>query len=148
MLHLLTGLAIVAFLVLGLVRGALWVLRRNRECSTCRAPLVPVTRTESQHTYEVLHCPKCSTAVTLALGQRARFAWCPQCRQRALEAPAIRLPAPTGQIRVEVREQCHLCGYRLNRIVEGQTGEEAPRPKGQILTFPGSDQHVDGDEGP
>lgn len=143
MLAVLTWLALISLLALGVVAISLWVLRRNRQCPSCRAPLVPLATTEPLHAYEVLCCRKCNTAVTLSVGQRSRFAWCPQCRQRALEAPCLRLPAPEGQVRVEVREQCHLCGHQASRILESAAPVRST-PRGQVIPFPV--RHDDDDE--
>lgn len=132
-------LAFVAALLLGtlLTLGTLWLQRRQRRCPSCRVPLVGLAREASGEalTYEVLVCPSCTNALTLVHGTRARYAWCPECRQRTLETPCIRLPdADDGRRRVEVHENCHLCGHMAVREVGDPP--TAPAKRGQVIPFP------------
>lgn len=125
------GLWLAVFALTGaMTAGAVWSMRRQRRCPACRSALVELPRPE-ERSYEVMACPRCPTAATLAVGHRARFSWCPACKQRALQTPCIRLPDPSGALVVEVHEQCHLCGHSAQIQVEGP----AP-PRGLVLPFP------------
>ncbi len=126
------GLVIVAF--------AVFRLRQQRRCPSCRVDLVslnPMTEGKGPGPlgYEVLVCPRCTNALTLVAGSRSRYAFCPECRQRTLETPCIRIPdGPEGQPRVEVHENCQLCGHQAVREV----GDVPPTndKRGQVLQFP------------
>ncbi len=140
-----TGAVLAAAALLGLAIPILIVIvmRRQRRCPSCGVNLVTVAQPGStaadgaQVTYEVLACPSCTNALTLIAGSRQRYAWCPECRQRTLETPCIRLPdTAEGRRRVEVHEHCHLCGHLAVREL-GDAGEAAPSKRGQILHFPG-----------
>jgi uncharacterized protein YbaR (Trm112 family) len=127
-----TGLLIAALV--------LWVLRRQRRCPSCRVPLAVVADAETTTAdglplgYEVLACPLCTNALTLVHGTRTRYAYCPECRQRTLETPCIRLPdSDDGAHRVEIHEHCHLCGYMAVR--EASDPPRAPEKRGQVLPF-------------
>lgn len=128
-----------ALLLAGLiVAGWAWSVRQKRKCPSCHIPLVPVTTSADGGpplTYEVLACPTCTNAITLVHGNRARYAWCPECRQRTLETPCIRLPDAGGKPRVDVHEHCHLCGHAAIREV-GEPGDK-PLRRGIVLAFPG-----------
>lgn len=139
---MLTGLAQLALwavpaVLLGLTiaAGALLVLGRQRRCPSCREPMARVddhggaAESGERPSYEVLVCERCANAATLVHGQRARFAYCPTCHNRALRAPAIR--HPDGSTRVH--EHCELCGYRRER----QLTLPEPRPAlGRVIPFP------------
>jgi len=138
----LTALAHVALWVipavllgLTIAAGALLVLGRQRRCPSCREPMEriddpePATRGAERRSYEVLVCQGCGNAATLVHGQRARFAYCPSCHNRALRAPAMR--HPDGSMRVH--EHCDLCGYRN----ECQIPLPAAQPElGRVIPFP------------
>ena len=113
---------ILPAVVLGLVLlvPALWVLRHQRRCPSCREPMRTLPATDSEPKYEVLVCDHCPTVATLALGHQARFAYCPRCRNRSVRLPARRLPDCNGLLRVGISEQCELCGYARETV---QTGE-------------------------
>lgn len=129
MLTPLTWIAILAIAGVIMASAAL-VIRDQRRCPACRDAMIDLPRTEAR-AYEVLACPRCPTAVTLAVGQRARLSWCPTCKQRALETPCHRQPSEDGSLVVEVHERCHLCGHEDIHIVEGP----AP-PRGLVVPFP------------
>jgi hypothetical protein len=112
-----------------LAASAAVVFRDQRRCPTCRDSLMELPKPE-ERTYEVLACPRCPTAVTLAVGQRARLSWCPSCRQRALDTPCIRQPDADGTVAVEVQERCHLCGHEEVLLIE----TSAP-PRGLVVPF-------------
>ena len=127
-----TGLAISG--------GAFWILRRQRRCPSCRVTLATVADADSTTAdglplgYEVLACPLCTNALTLVQGARTRYSYCPECRQRTLETPCLRLPdSEEGGRRVEIHEQCHLCGYMAVREVCDPP--RTPEKRGQILIF-------------
>lgn len=113
-----------------LTTGAALSMRRQRRCPACRSALVALEPPEGS-SYEVMACPHCPSAVTLAVGHRARFSWCPSCKQRALETPCIRHPDPNGALVVEVREHCHLCPHERMVLVEA-----ASPPRGLVVEFP------------
>ncbi|TNE88599.1 MAG: hypothetical protein EP330_14605 [Deltaproteobacteria bacterium] len=121
--------------------SAAFSLRAQRRCPACRANLVELPKPEDR-TYEVMACPHCPTAVTLAVGHRARFSWCPTCKQRALQTPCIRKPSDSGALVVEVHEQCHVCGHNAVVSVEGP----AP-PRGLVVPFPTRDKRRAGGDG-
>lgn len=113
-------------------------------CPTCRIPMSPVTSgpsTDPEHvrSYDVLACPSCTNAVTMVHGTRSQWAYCPECQQRTLETPCIRLPSDaTGAeqgARVEVREHCHLCSYDATHVVNGAP-PTPPEARGQVIHFP------------
>lgn len=133
MLPLLIGLGVVAGVAWAASRAAAWALLRRRRCPACDANLQVVGHPAPGPGYDVLACPECSAAVTQAAG-RERFAPCPTCHERALRAPCIRLPAPEGVARVEVREACELCGHHATRLVEARFG--GPPRRGLVLEFP------------
>lgn len=129
---------LVAILAIGLAgaAGLIWLLNRQRRCPSCGVPLAVISPNDADGPlgYEVLACPRCTNALTLVHGSRARYAYCPECHQRTLETPCIRLPdTPEGQRRVEVHEHCHLCGHMAVREVSDPPVEPAKR--GQILPF-------------
>lgn len=117
-----------------LLTGALWSLRRQRRCPSCREPMQtlgqpPVEREGEHAAYEVLVCESCSNAATLVHGHQARFAYCPSCLNRSLRTPCMRRTDGT----VHVAEHCEICGYNAERVV----GEPSPvRPMGQVIPFP------------
>lgn len=117
---------------------AIAILRRRRSCPSCGVELVPTPIARdggAADTYEVLCCPRCSNAVTLVHGVRHRFAHCPDCHQRTLETPCIRLPdGPDGQRRVEVHETCHLCAHHAVREWSDKPWEIAAK-RGLVLPF-------------
>lgn len=124
--------------------GVMWALRRQRNCPSCRVALVPLGKGPENvsHsvdgellTYEVLVCPRCTNALTNVHGARSRYAFCPECRQRTLETPCIRLPdTADGRRRVEVHENCHLCDHGAVREVADPSN--TPARRGQVLQFP------------
>lgn len=126
------------------------VLRRHRRCPSCDVPMEPLEADPDEQpraTYEILTCPRCTNASTLVHGARARFAYCPQCRQRALDAPCIRLDdEEEGRRRVEVHEHCNLCGYRFVRVVEDPPGPG--RHRGRVIPFPADRSARKVDRGP
>ncbi|MCB9663354.1 MAG: hypothetical protein H6732_04520 [Alphaproteobacteria bacterium] len=102
----------------------------HRRCPTCRVPYVVVAHAGEgdNATYDVLACPQCANTVTLVHGAQSHLAYCPACRNRALETPSVRLPGEPPQ--VEVREHCHLCGFQRTFTVGAQPG------MGKVLPFP------------
>jgi hypothetical protein len=130
--------------------AVLWLLHRRRRCVSCGVGLVAVDiRSDGalRASYEVMACPHCTNALTLVHGTRARYATCPDCRQRTLETPCIRLPdapstnpPPETRRRVEVHEHCHLCGHAAVIEVSDQPFEPqsqaAHHPRGQVIPFP------------
>jgi len=135
---------VVALTVLG-VAAANRLLQRSRTCPACQEPLTPVASPDGLHTYEVLACPACPTAVTLSQGVRRRFAFCPRCGQRSLRTDPERLPdTPTGPL-VTVHESCALCGWTDHRFAtpdapSPRAANEEPAPRGVVLPFPGQPQ--------
>lgn len=135
---LVVGLAILA--------GAMWTLRRQRACPSCRTPMQtlarpgddaeavqPGTRAAGVPSYEVLVCDGCCNAATLVHGHQSRFAYCPACLNRSLRTPCIR--RPDGAVKVE--ERCDLCGFRAERTFHDHSEEEAEDPPmGQVIPFP------------
>jgi hypothetical protein len=135
-------LAVAALLGLAITLAIVLVTRRQRRCPSCGVHLVNIAHPGSRAadgttiTYEVLVCPSCTNALTLIAGSRQRYAWCPECRQRTLETPCIRLPdTAEGRRRVEVHEHCHLCGHMAVREIGDPA--LAPAKRGQVLQFPG-----------
>jgi len=143
----LLGVAIAATLAGILAFVAVWNLRRQRKCPSCRVELVSLNPQKTGDGagplgYEVLVCPRCTNALTLVAGSRSRYAFCPECRQRTLETPCIRIPdGQDGQPRVEVHENCQLCGHQAVREV-GDTGPQKEK-KGQVLQFPGKKKEAE-----
>lgn len=137
-------LAPALLLGLGLMAGALWILRRHRRCPSCGDPMRPVdlspadrpaparagVRSDGRETptYEVLVCEPCANTATLVHGQKSRFAYCPACTNRSLRAPALLRPDGT----LEIHEECELCGYRSTAHLP----IGASRPAGQVIPFP------------
>lgn len=108
-------------------------------CPSCDVNLVELPSLddegEERRTYDVLVCPHCTNTSTRVLGTRSRFAWCPQCRNRTLETPVVRLPpTPTAPIAVQVDERCHVCGFTDTRVLPEQQGW-SPQ-KGKVIPFP------------
>lgn len=133
----LSATAVLAVLALVAVALAVAILRRRRSCPSCGVELVAlrVARDAGPASYEVLACPRCSNAITLVHGVRHRFAHCPDCHQRTLETPCIRLPdGPDGQRRVEVHESCHLCAHQAVRELSDGPWE-SPTKRGLVLPF-------------
>lgn len=140
MLHLTTAVVVVMLTVAG-VAAAAWMARRQRQCPRCAAELRTVAPPDGLHTYEVLACPRCETAVTLSQGARRRFSFCPRCGQRSLSTAPHRHPDPPGGVLVEVEEACHLCGWSDRRFCTaegpgGAAGAGAGAPRGVVLSFP------------
>lgn len=139
------GVVLLAALILA---GALtWAMRRKRDCPSCGLPLVSLGRHGTDLvsksidgdplTYEVLVCPRCTNALINVHGARSRYADCPDCHQRTLETPCIRLPdTPESRRRVEVHEHCPLCGHMAVREVADPPF--SPSKRGQVLQFPGN----------
>ena len=129
-------LAVVTVLSVVLTGIAFWlaaaVLRQQRACPQCRIPFDVLNDPAIPPTYEVCTCRTCRNAAVLVHGHRARLALCPACRQRALQTPCVRLPDEDGEIRVEVREDCHLCGHDDVRVFRGPLP-----PRGIVVRFPG-----------
>jgi hypothetical protein len=115
-----------------LLLASLWTLRRQRSCPGCRTPMaalpLPVDAGGERPSYEILSCEGCGNTATLVHGQRARFAYCPSCHNRALRAPAVR--RPDGSI--QVAEHCELCGFRRERLL----AVAAPARLGRVIPFP------------
>ncbi|MFK7930957.1 MAG: hypothetical protein AB8H79_22420 [Myxococcota bacterium] len=152
---MLTGWASVAVWVapaciigLAIVAGALWTLRNQRNCPSCKTPMTvlgaPAPIEESRPpSYEVLVCPTCTNAATLVHGHKSRFAYCPSCLNRALGTPCIR--QADGSVRVE--EHCHVCGFRAERVVESAAEVDEPAPRlGVVIPFPQRPPHATPDE--
>jgi len=126
---------------LAILGGALWTLRRQRNCPSCRTPMVPLATpgTDAPEggpgavpSYEVLVCESCSNAATLVHGHQSRFAYCPSCLNRSLRAPCMR--QDDGSVKIE--EACELCGYRDTRVI-GAPPIAGPEPvMGQVIPFP------------
>jgi len=135
LLHLTAGVA--AGLVLGAVGIGMLMLRRNRRCSNCKEDLVSIAAPDGLHTYEVMACTSCDVAEVLSNGTPNRFAFCPRCGRRGLETLADRLPDPPGQILVQVKEACQVCGYGDTRYVtyDREEGSKPTPPKGDVLPF-------------
>ena len=72
MLHLMP-VVVVAGLAMGAVGIGAWMMRQNRRCPECDTPMDLVAAPDGLHTYEVLACPSCPTAITLSHGSRRRF---------------------------------------------------------------------------
>ena len=129
-----TALAVLGVIAVAL---AIAILRRRRSCPSCGVELTPlrVARDGAIAAYEVMCCPRCSNAVTLVHGVRHRFAHCPDCHQRTLETPCIRLPdSADGHRRVEVHESCHLCAHHaIRELSDGPW--ETPMKRGLVLPF-------------
>lgn len=125
---------------LAIVAGALWTLRGQRGCPSCRTPMRaaqpdPTTLDPRRPpSYEVLVCDTCSNCATLVHGHQSRFAYCPSCLNRSLRTPSIR--QTDGSVRVE--EQCELCGFTAERQVQthAQPAAEEPVQLGVVIPFP------------
>ena len=131
--HLLVWLAPTVVVVSLILAGAMWALRYQRNCPSCRTPMRSVAfpgREGGVPSYEVLVCDSCTNAATLVHGHHARFAYCPSCLNRALRTPCIRQADGS----VEVKENCEICGYQCARVY----GTTAPtrEPGGQVIPFP------------
>lgn len=139
------GLVGVLLAAVALTVGVVWSTRKKRDCPSCGLPLVSLGRQGTELvstsvdgdplTYEVLVCPRCTNAVTNVHGARSRYAYCPECRQRTLETPCIRLPdSSDARRRVEVHEACHLCGHlAMREVADPPVG---PQKRGQVIQFP------------
>jgi hypothetical protein len=114
------------------------LFRPKRRCPACHLGLVVLRETRDGlplYGYEVYACPRCTNAFTAVVGNRQRFGFCPECHQRTLETPCMRLAeGPEGQRRVEVHEGCHLCGHHASREVS-DLPYLAPPKRGQIVPF-------------
>lgn len=130
---------LVALVILA---GAMWTLRRQRNCPSCRTPMRTIggagahdspDATGVVPTYEVLVCDGCSNAATMVHGHQSRFAYCPSCLNRSMRAPCMRLD--DGSVQIE--EKCELCGYADSRIVtEAKPEIIAEQRLGQVIPFP------------
>ncbi len=124
----------IALVILG---GALWALRRQRNCPSCRTPMRTVARPGEDGgipSYEVLVCDGCANAATLVHGHQSRYAYCPSCLNRSLHTPCIRQPDSS----VKVEERCDLCGFKAERVfAHGPVAApDTPPPMGQVIPFP------------
>jgi hypothetical protein len=112
--------------------------RRVRRCPACLVALQPLRETRDAqplYGYDVYACTRCTNAFTAMIGHRHRFAHCPDCHQRTLETPCIRVAdGSEGQRRVEVHESCHLCGHHATREVSDLPYLSPPK-RGQIVPF-------------
>ena len=102
------------------------------------APRPAIAAPDGLHTYEVMVCPSCPVAVTLARGTRNRFAYCPRCGRGALHTVPERLPDPPAAWLVSVRESCQVCGYADRRMITAERDEPPPEPRGEVVRFPGA----------
>ncbi len=101
-------------LTLTIFGAAAWIARGrtpSERCPTCRADWVVLAKPgeADNESYAVLACPTCTNTHTRVQGLGSRWAWCPACKQRALEAHCTRLQP--GTLHVRVHETCHLCGH-------------------------------------
>lgn len=128
---------------LAILGGALWTLRRQRNCPSCRTPMVSIAGPGSEipadpnlpggvPSYEVMVCETCSNAATLVHGHQSRFAYCPSCLNRSMRAPCMR--QEDGSVKVE--EKCELCGYADTRVVGAPAPPAPPAQLGQVIPFP------------
>lgn len=129
---------------LAILGGALWTLRRQRNCPSCRTPMrtlagpgsdLPADRAipGGVPSYEVLVCDGCTNAATLVHGHQSRFAYCPSCLNRSLRAPCMR--QEDGSVKIE--ERCELCGYANSRVVGDVPPDTEPEAAmGQVIPFP------------
>ncbi len=105
-------------------------------CPDCRVPMQhihPDPTEQPPRAWEVLACPTCTRTVAVVQGIPSSSAWCPRCRQRAMELKPARLaPEEDAPIRVAVDETCHLCTHRANVVVEHRVGG----PRGKVIPFP------------
>jgi hypothetical protein len=126
--------------------GAVFLVRGRapeRRCPSCELDyeLLSQAGEGPNQTYDVLACPQCANTLTCVQGTRSSLAYCPACRNRALDTPSVRLPG--DGIRVQVREHCHLCGFRRE-----YTLSNAPdRPLGKVIPFPAERTRRDADSG-
>lgn len=107
------GLLLAAVIASGSAKA--WITP-GTDCPNCRTPMaaLPDEAPLGVRSYRVHACRTCTNVVTQVHGARSRWAWCPACRQRALETPVHRLPnAPDGSPQAEVHELCHICGHEL-----------------------------------
>jgi hypothetical protein len=117
-----------------IVAGALWALRHQRNCPSCKTAMRTVAfpgRDGGVPSYEVLVCETCTNAATLVHGHHARFAYCPSCLNRALRTPCMRQAG--GSVRVH--EHCELCGYDAEKEY-GTAAPPAPPATGRVIPFP------------
>jgi len=128
---------------LAILGGALWTLRRQRNCPSCRTPMTTLAGPGSEvpadgavpggvPSYEVLVCEGCSNAATLVHGHQSRFAYCPSCLNRSLRAPCMR--QEDGSVKIE--EGCELCGYKNSRVIGAPAPEPDAPAMGQVIPFP------------
>lgn len=103
-----------------------------RQCPTCRTDYEVVAEAGGgpNLTYDVLACPQCANTATRVHGSHSHLAYCPACRNRALETPSVRtsLQPPA----VEIREFCHLCDFQRTYEVRA---ENLP-PLAEVIPFP------------
>ncbi len=128
-MHLIALLGLTVLLAVGITTAMRLVLGHSRTCPACEGALDVIAPSTPAHTYEVLECPKCLVAVTLAGGRRDRFAWCPRCKQRALALSSRHL----GNGRVAVHEACSLCTHEAER--DFTRPPPPPSSRGLVLPF-------------
>jgi hypothetical protein len=116
-------------------------LRLGPHCPDCETPLDSLGGPRPERSYEVLVCRSCSHCATAVHGTESACAYCPNCTQRALETPLVRLPAGPEGPRVRVAETCHLCGHQDQIELPASSGERQSSPSpGKVLPFPGRSQ--------
>jgi|JI7StandDraft_1071085.scaffolds.fasta_scaffold411398_2 hypothetical protein len=135
------ALLVITFALFAL---ALWLIRGrvpDRRCPSCEVDyeVLSAAGAGPNQTYDVLACPSCANTLTCVQGTRSSLAWCPACRNRALDTPSVRRPGDT--LTVEVRELCLLCGHRHDYTLS--TPPE--RPLGKVIPFPTSRMRRDVD---
>lgn len=128
---LLSALAPVAIGAVLFGLAAVVLARRHRRCPTCAAPMHPIAPVEGPApAYEVLVCGRCRAVATATAGHASTHTWCPACRNLSLLTTPRRLGDEEGQVRVEVEERCHLCGWEEERGFAG-----GPPPRGLVVDF-------------
>ncbi len=128
---------VLLLLVATLQRGRGEAVVATGHCPSCYEELVhlaPDPAVQPRRTWEVVACPQCEVASTVVQGVPGRAAWCPACRQRALELQVTRLEGTSrSPVRIEVTERCHLCNHEAQVLVEQGTTARA----GRVIPFPG-----------
>lgn len=109
-------------------------------CPDCGAPTHELTdgvSSDPPRAWQAFACSSCSWAVTTVHGRPSALAYCPACRQRALELSATRL----ADRRLRVDEACGICGHRGQHTVP-EVVEDLPRTgEGNVIPFrPGGDR--------
>ena len=128
--------ALIAYMALAAWHGRMLATTlHDRPCPACGDELKRLSGPDLEDrptSYEVYGCGNCGAGFTALHGSRSNFAYCPSCRQLALEIGLSRREEPGS---FEASEHCQICGYQATHHIGG--GHSHENDDDNVIPFPG-----------